>query len=217
MCEEKSDFVGKEIEECGIEPCFPGDMGRLPREARLVLTALVKRAYIDSNYNPALWKALIENKDEVAAALNDLFLELDLREDIGIAAAVQVDDVGFNVASRLKDAKPLTGAQAQVLAFLLELYWSKRFDGADSVFFPLDEVERELSSLVRQGEDDVKATDVVRRAVNALRERGIVREASGLSVGSNVWQVLPVVEFFDRDAVSAAIATYKQVMGETEE
>lgn len=209
MREENVD-ISKLCEEDDLEPCFPGDMGRLTRDARLVLTALIKRSYIDAEYNKTLWKALVKYKDEVAAALNDLFLELDIREDIGIAAAVQADDVNFTISSKLKAAKPLTAVQAQVLLYLLELYWSKRFDGAESVFFPLDEVERELSGVVRQGEDKVKAATAIKRVVNNLCERGLVREVSSSSSGSSIWQVLRSVEFFDRNQARAAAATYRQ-------
>ena len=212
MCEENVD-INKLCEEDDLEPCFPGDMGRLTRDARLVLTTLIKRSYIDAEYNKVLWKALIKYKDEVAAALNDLFLELDIREDIGVAAAVQVDDANFTIGSRLKAVKPLTAVQAQVLAYILELYWAKRLDGAESVFFPFDEVERELSGVVRQGEDKVKAATVIKRAVNNLCERGLVREVSSSSSSSSIWQVPRSVEFFDRNQARAAIATYRQDLG----
>lgn len=70
---------------------FVGDSGRLPVDARRALCLLLAGPSVDAQRQPAQWAALLRNEDEVRSLLCELFPELVLDRDGGVAFTRQFD------------------------------------------------------------------------------------------------------------------------------
>lgn len=64
---------------------WEGDRGTLSLESRRALAALLQGPIIVAQQKPALWAAIISDEAALRSRLNDVFLELVLDEDSGIA------------------------------------------------------------------------------------------------------------------------------------
>ena len=80
---------------------WDGDAGALPFDARAALLRLVKGPYISEAADPALWSALLNYAGEVRSRLADMFLELCIDAEAGVAFAknVQAEDKDFPKAA----------------------------------------------------------------------------------------------------------------------
>lgn len=79
---------GKETDE-SPHTCllWPQDRGTLPMDARSALLQLVRGPYLSETRDAKLWAALMANRPAIASRLADLFLELTIDEDAGVAFA----------------------------------------------------------------------------------------------------------------------------------
>jgi Domain of unknown function (DUF4194) len=67
------------------EALFLGDMGRLKGETRRVLVQLLSGPSVDGRRQPQLWAVLLRDRRDIAALLNELFLELVIDTDQRVA------------------------------------------------------------------------------------------------------------------------------------
>lgn len=75
---------------------FLGDTGTLPFDARRALCQLLAGPSIDAQRHGALWPALLRNEVAVRQVLCELFLELVLDREGGVAFTRQADTAGWN-------------------------------------------------------------------------------------------------------------------------
>lgn len=73
---------------------WPQDMGTLPFEARSALLRLVKGPYISETGDGELWRALLNHTETIRSRLADLFLELIIDAEAGVAFAKNVTAEG---------------------------------------------------------------------------------------------------------------------------
>ena len=80
---------------------WEGDAGTLPYDARSALLRLVKGPYISESNDPAHWRALLNYTEAIRSRLADLFLDLILDAEAGVAFAknVTVEDKEFPKAA----------------------------------------------------------------------------------------------------------------------
>jgi hypothetical protein len=80
---------------------WEGDAGTLPRDARAALLRLVKGPYLSETADAALWRALLNHTEAVKSRLADLFLELYIDAEAGVAFArnVSVENAEFPKAA----------------------------------------------------------------------------------------------------------------------
>lgn len=80
---------------------WEGDAGTLPRDARAALLRLVKGPYLSETADASLWRALLNHAETVKSRLADLFLELYIDAEAGIAFArnVSVENAEFPKAA----------------------------------------------------------------------------------------------------------------------
>lgn len=69
---------------------WAGDTGTLPRDARAALLRLVKGPYIGESADTSLWHALLNYAEAIRSRLADLFLELVIDAEAGVAFAKNV-------------------------------------------------------------------------------------------------------------------------------
>ncbi|MGZ4639114.1 MAG: DUF4194 domain-containing protein [Actinomycetes bacterium] len=73
---------------------FEGDEGGLEVDQRRALVALIKQRFISERTHPKEWRALTRNPRPIRSRLNDLFLDLHLDLDRGVAYKRQVTPEG---------------------------------------------------------------------------------------------------------------------------
>ena len=103
----------------GNDVYYLGDTGRLPLDARRALCQLLIGPSIDQLRHAKLWPALIRSEAAIRSSLADLFLELVLDRDSGVAFTRQADteDVDAPVLLRDEPFRALDAAlRARVIA-----------------------------------------------------------------------------------------------------
>lgn len=87
MQDDPDSGAGADNEAVGL---FPNDVGALPAPARRVLVQLLHGPTLDRERHPMLWPELLIHRQVIASRLSELFLELMLDQDLGVAFTRQV-------------------------------------------------------------------------------------------------------------------------------
>lgn len=66
-------------------PLWPEDTGTLSQLSRRALVQLLKGPMVTTGDHPRVWQAIVSDEAELRSALNNVFLDLVLDEDAGIA------------------------------------------------------------------------------------------------------------------------------------
>jgi hypothetical protein len=96
---------------------FAGDTGELPVDARRVLVQLLLGPALDAQRQTKLWPVLLRDELILRSRLHELFLDLVIDYDQGVAFTRQVSDDALDVPILLRKA-PLTFIQSSLLLFL---------------------------------------------------------------------------------------------------
>ncbi|MEA9771094.1 DUF4194 domain-containing protein [Xanthomonas campestris] len=96
---------------------FAGDTGQLPVEARRALCQLLSGPSVDAQRHSRLWPALLRSEAGIRSALADVFLELVLDREAGIAFTRQAE-TGELEAPVLLRSSPLTFIDSVLLLHL---------------------------------------------------------------------------------------------------
>jgi len=97
--------------------CSPATAAALPVEARCALCQLLSGPSVDAQRHSKLWPALLRSEAAIRSALADLFLELVLDREAGIAFTRQ-PDTGELEAPVLLRSSPLTFIDSVLLLHL---------------------------------------------------------------------------------------------------
>jgi len=152
--------VGEPVSESASESPFgPNDRGVLRPDTRRALIALTRGPYIMRSRNPNLWAALETDEAAIREALGNLFLELVVDRDAGLALSRNLtteEDVPKVLRSR-----PLTLLDTALVLFLRDKLL--RGEGG-RVFVGRDEIDDQLGVYgTAAGADRV----MLRRRINA--------------------------------------------------
>ena len=101
----------------GNDVYYLGDTGRLPLDARRALCQLLIGPSIDQLRHAKLWPALIRSEAAIRSSLADLFLELVLDRDSGVAFTRQADTEDVDAPVLLRTS-PLTFIDSVLLLYL---------------------------------------------------------------------------------------------------
>ena len=96
---------------------FPGDNGELSFDTRRVLCQLLLGPYIDARRHAAQWRALERDEARLRSRLSELFLELVLDRDLGVAFARQAETGELDAPVMLRTS-PLTFIDSVLLLIL---------------------------------------------------------------------------------------------------
>ena len=96
---------------------FDGDTGRLPLDARRALCQLLSGPSIDQGRHSQLWPAVLRYESQLRSHLNELFLELVLDRDAGVAFTRQADTGELETPVLLRSS-PLTFIDSVLLLYL---------------------------------------------------------------------------------------------------
>ena len=96
---------------------YMGDTGRLPLDGRRALCQLLIGPSIDQLRHAKLWPALLRSEAAIRSALSDLFLELVLDRESGVAFTRQADTEDIDAPVLLRTS-PLTFIDSVLLLHL---------------------------------------------------------------------------------------------------
>lgn len=99
---------------------YPGDTGQLPEAARRALVQLLSGPALEQRRHPRLWPALLQHEAAIRSRLADLFLELILDADRGIAFTRQADTGELETPILLRRS-PLTFIDSVLLLYLRQV------------------------------------------------------------------------------------------------
>lgn len=175
-----------------IPVVFPeNDHGTLTLPQRRCLAKLMRVDYLwaqDPNH-AFEWATLMADTNVIRGRLNDMFLDLELDLDRGIAYKFQLR--GGDHPILLKDTS-YTREATILLVFLRQRYDSERRTGVDQVFVDRDECRDQVASLrPADANDEVGDRSKVDTAIKTLADGNILRK-----VGSDADRFLisPIIE-----------------------
>ena len=99
------------------QPLFVGDTGSLPFVARRALCQLLAGPSIDAQRHGALWPALLRHEAAIRRVLCELFMELVVDREGGVAFTRQADTAELESPTLLRSA-PLTFIESALLLLL---------------------------------------------------------------------------------------------------
>jgi Domain of unknown function (DUF4194) len=154
---------------------FEGDLGQLPAEVRRALVAVLKKRYVSAERDPDVWRVLTENRIALDARLNDMFLQLVVDRDYGVAYKRQaVPDGGGTYPTLLHNAA-YSREQTILMVHLRSVFRSGISEGADAVFVDSRELIDEVANyLPASTTNKVDADRAAVRAVEALQKSDIL-------------------------------------------
>jgi len=154
---------------------FEGDLGQLAVEVRRVLVTVLKRRYLSAERDPDVWRILMENRTALETRLNDMFLQLIVNRDYGVAYKRQaVPDGGGTFPTLLHNAA-YSREQTILMVHLRGVFRSGLSDGAEAVFVDSQELIGEVANYLPEGTTNkVDADRAAQRAVEALYKSDIL-------------------------------------------
>jgi len=177
--EEREDpFVAPVAMEEDPEELFAGDRGVLDADVRRVLVRLLQRRFLLADRNRDDWRVLLDNQQVIESRLHDLFVQLTIDHDRGVAYKKQVRSDELEVPILLRD-DAYTRAETLVLVHLRTVYQRESTAGESSVRVDVEEVEQTVLTYFAESDGDTaRRQKAVRKALDRLRQDGIVEEES---------------------------------------
>lgn len=134
---------------------YPSDTGLLQPMTRQVLVHLLKGPYFDRRTSTKLWDELKNNEETIRSRLSDLYLDLLIDDEIGVAFC-RKPDLGEHEAPTLLTTARLKFLDSAVLLELRERLMRARADG-ERAFVTLADLADMLRLYDRTSETDAKA------------------------------------------------------------
>jgi len=175
-------------ESCSL---FEGDQGQLAAEVRRALVVILKRRYVSAERDPDVWRILVENRTALETRLNDMFLQLAVDRDYGVAYKRQaVPDGGGTFPTLLHNAA-YSREQTILMVHLRGVFRSGLSDGAEVVFVDSQELIDEVATYLPEGTTNkVDADRAAQRAVEALCKSDILLQTPE----SGRYRISPIIE-----------------------
>lgn len=185
---------------------FAGDSGSLPLEARRALCQLLSGPSVDAYRHGPLWQALLRHEAAIRRVLSELFLELVLDRDGGVAFARQADTGELETPALLRTA-PLTFIESVLLLFLRQQLAEADTRGERAV---VDEAQLlEVLSVYEKNVSTDRA-GFARRVLAAIAKMRDNHLLSKLRGSEDRYEVSPALKLlFSAEDVQALSAAYR--------
>ncbi len=197
-----------DFDEFDDEPGEPVlDHGELAPATRRVLLALIRGPYLRAaSGDGRLWGALIRDEAVVRARLADVYLDLVLDVDGGLAF---VRNLAVEDAPKVVRTHPLTLLDTALLLFLRRRLLAQQ--GSDvRAFVGRDEIEDQLRSYRRADVTDKKGfDDRVGASINKMKKNSVLLATDD----DERWEVSPVLALvFGADEVAAVTGELERLV-----
>lgn len=170
---------------------FEGDCGQLGLEVRRALVVVLKKRYVSSEQDPDLWRVLTENRSSLETRLNDMFLQLVVDRDYGVAYKRQAMPDSSGTFPTLLHNAAYTREQTVLMVHLRGVFRSSRSDGDEAVFVDAGDLVQEVANYRPERTTNlVDAERAAQRAVEALVRSDILLETPE----PGRYRISPVIE-----------------------
>ncbi|KGE50426.1 DUF4194 domain-containing protein [Xanthomonas axonopodis pv. vasculorum] len=185
---------------------FLGDTGTLPFDARRALCQLLAGPSIDAQRHGALWPALLRNEAAIRQVLCELFLELVLDREGGVAFTRQADTAELESPILLRSA-PLTFIESVLLLFLRQQLAEADTRGERAV---VDEAQLVEALSVYEKNVSTDRAGFARRVMTAIGKMRDNQLLSRLRGSEERYEVSPVLKLlFSAEDVQALVMAYR--------
>ena len=186
---------------------YLGDTGRLPLDARRALCQLLIGPSIDQLRHAKLWPALVRSEAGIRSALSDLFLELVLDRESGVAFTRQADTEDVDAPVLL--TSPLTFIDSVLLLFLRQQLAEADARGNRAVVADAEMAEALAIYEKNLSTDRAGFNRRVASAVQKMKDNHILTRLSGQDDRHEVSPALKLL--FSAEDVSQLSAVYRQL------
>jgi len=192
-----------QAEEGGL---YPGDCGELPEMARRVLVQLLIGPSLERDRHSRLWPALQQHLEVISNRLGDLFLELVMDADLGVAFTRQAETGELETPVLLRRS-PLTFIDSVLLLYLRGLLTQADARGERAVVSALDMMEQ-MKLYERSRNTDRAGFDKrVRAAIEKAKKNSLLNPVRGGDERYTISHSLKLM--FSADEVSALCRLYR--------
>ncbi len=184
------------------------DHGELDHATRRLLLKLLNGPYLRAEEHSRLWAALERNEAIVRARLADLYLDLVVNRDAGVAFVRNLD---LEDAPRVVRSQPLTLIETVVVLYLRRVLLAHQ-NAESRVFVGTDEIEDHVRGFLRHDTTDKKGqAEKITRAITKMTSNSILLKAEA----GDRWEISPVLALvFGADEVAAVTADLERLAQE---
>ena len=193
---------------------FEGDTGTFPFKTRQVLVHLLRGPYLRRDRSRHLWTELVASEAVLRSRLNDLFLDLAIDDETGIAFCRRPDTYESKAPSLLHTVR--LKFLDSVLLLMLRSRLMRTAETGDRTVVAHAEIVEYLRDYDRTADRDVRLFDAhVGGVVKRLKDRKILFPLSGEELRYEVSPVLQLL--FDATDVAALTEEYRKKAEELRE
>jgi hypothetical protein len=190
------------------EPLFNGDSGMLSFEARRALCQLLAGPSVDAQRQPVQWAALLRNEESIRSVLCELFLELVLDRDGGIAFTRQAETAELDSPNLLRSAS-LTFIESVLLLYLRQQLADADTRGERAVVEEFQLVEAMSIYQKNVSTDQAGYAKRVAAAIAKMRDNQLLSKLRG---SEDRYEVSPALKLlFSAEDVQALTEAYRQL------
>ncbi|MDR2368848.1 MAG: DUF4194 domain-containing protein [Deltaproteobacteria bacterium] len=190
---------------------FDGDRGTLPLEARLALCHLLRGPYVDRAVHPDRWYALAKYGPGLNSWLGDVFLELVIDEDLGVAFVRQADTTRLlaKVPTLLRK-KPLNFFESLLLIHLRQKLSDAELQGLSPTIAASEMVDYLRVYESKTNTDHARFENRVRSAIVSLNTK--FRLLRPIAAAEETYEISPILKLIlSPDSIRVLIDEYRNL------
>lgn len=188
------------------------DTGTLRSASRTVLAALIKGPYVSAKRHPKNWRALLADTDEIRSRLADMFLDLVIDDERGVAFVRNAETYDED-APQVVRTSPLTLMDTAMLLQLRRELVSAT--GGGRVIVGREEIYEHLQAYRSQvSTDDAGFAKRINASWNKMDGLGILQRTATSHVDGR-FEISPVLRLiFGPEQIQAVRDEYARLRGE---
>ncbi len=184
---------------------IPGDMGTLPVEARRVLVQLLRGPSVDVRRHAKLWPILMRDEEVITSRLHDIFLELVIDREQGVAFTRQMAFEQLDIPILLRKA-PLTFIESALVLYLRQRLTQADAQG-DRAVVSNPEMLEHMSVFERQPNPDHAKFE--KQSLNAIEKMKTLSLLHKLQGTDERYEVSPTLKLlFSAEDIQALTKVY---------
>lgn len=203
-----------EVDDVEHRGLYPGDCGELPEMARRVFVQLLIGPALDASRHSRLWPALVQHHEIIRSRLADLFLELVMDTEAGVAFTRQADTGELETPLLLRRS-PLTFLDSVLLLYLRGLLTQAEARGERAVVSAADMVEQLKLYERSQNTDRAGFDKRIKAAIEKAKKNNIIGLIRGSDERYTVSQSLKLM--FSAEQVTALAQLYQTYQAHDED
>lgn len=199
-----------QVPEGDRDATFDGDTGQLRVPTRRVLVQLLLGPFIDRRRHPVLWEDLLQDERIVRSRLHELFLNLILDRDAGVAFTRQVVSDEIHVPITLRRAN-LTFLESAVLLLLRQRLTQAAAQDERAAIDRLDILEHLRVYDRAANTDQVRFERQMENAIEKAKRLGLLQAVRG---NDERFEISPTLRLlFPGEEIEELTATYQALRG----